>query len=81
MERITKKKIHINGILLKPVCVGERALISHDGQTTLTSTVVEVFGVDSYGISFETLNSLYRVEYMPTPISAIFKQELRVLAA
>ena len=51
----------LNGILLRPLAVGAKAVILHQGQITLTSRVVEIHSRTEDEIRFETLNTQYRL--------------------
>lgn len=51
----------LNGTLLRPLAVGAKAVILHQGQITLTSRVVEIHSRTEDEIRFETLNTEYRL--------------------
>lgn len=56
----TKKEITITGTAVKPITVGEVALISEsDGSTRKTSVVVSVEEISDTEVRFETQNSIY----------------------
>lgn len=55
-KKITKT---LNGTLLRPLAVGAKAVILHQGQITLTSRVVEIHSQTEDEIRFETLNTEY----------------------
>lgn len=62
------KELTLTGNLSLPLRVGERALIFQGYQPSiLTSPVKEILEVSSYGIVFRTCNTLYRLNYAPTP--------------
>ena len=51
----------MTGTLLRPLAVGAKAVILHQGQITLTSLVVEIHSRTEDEIRFETLNTQYRL--------------------
>ena len=51
----------MTGTLLRPLAVGAKAVILHQGQITLTSRVVEIHSRTEDEIRFETLNTQYRL--------------------
>ena len=51
----------MTGTLLRPLAVGAKAVIIHQGQITLTSRVVEIHSRTEDEIRFETLNTQYRL--------------------
>ena len=51
----------MTGTLLRPLAVGAKAVILHQGQITLTSRVVEIHGRSEGEVCFETLNTQYRL--------------------
>lgn len=56
-EKKTTKTL--TGTLLRPLAVGAKAVILHQGQVTLTSRVVEIHSRTEDEIRFETLNTEY----------------------
>lgn len=70
MKRIEKKYIYLQGTLLAPLAVGYCAWISHNGNTIRTSRIVAIREMSGHRASFETLNSLYCVEFAPAPVAA-----------
>lgn len=58
-EEKTLKTLH--GILMRPLAVGAKAVIVHQGQITLTSRVVSIHSRTADEVCFETLNSEYRL--------------------
>ena len=60
----TKKEIEITGYAVKPITVGEPALLSGtDGSFTRTTDVLCINGISDKKITFETENSLYTLHY------------------
>lgn len=51
----------LSGVLLRPLAVGAKAVILHQGQVTLTSRVVAIYGFGPDEVRFETLNTQYRL--------------------
>ena len=51
----------MTGTLLRPLAVGAKAVILHQGQIMLTSRVVEIHSRTEDEIRFETLNTQYRL--------------------
>ena len=51
----------MTGTLLRPLAVGAKAVILHQGQITLTSRVVEIHSRTEDEIRLETLNTQYRL--------------------
>ena len=70
MKRIRKKYIHLQGALLIPLDVGCCAWISYNGRVIRTSPVVAIREMSDHRASFETLNSLYCVDFVPAPACA-----------
>ena len=60
-----KKFATMSGSLLFPLCVGNRAIIFHDGVCTPTSAVVAIHSVVPGDIRFETKNTHYRLLLNP----------------
>ncbi len=63
-EKTTKT---LNGVLLRPLAVGAKAVILHQGQVTFTSKVVAIHAGDNGEVCFETLNTQYRLLTGPSP--------------
>ena len=53
-----KKEIYMNGSLLRPIAIGQSALIQTDGKVYHTSRVQAIHEQTEESILFETLNSL-----------------------
>lgn len=64
---ILKKSTTVCGTLMFPLCIGNRALILHDGGYIHTSKVETIHSVSANEIRFETRNTCYRL--LPTPMS------------
>lgn len=60
-----KKSATVSGVLLFPLCVGNRAIILHEGGYTHTSQVVAIHCVQPGNIRFETENTHYRLLSVP----------------
>lgn len=61
-----KKIIRVRGFLGRAAVVGDRASICcDDGSHYLTSPVVGVRNDSATGIEIETMNSVYKVTYVP----------------
>lgn len=56
-----KKTTILTGTLLMPLSVGSCAIFQHNGQTVRTSRVVAITDVSSNSISFETMNTNYKL--------------------
>lgn len=65
-----KKSTTLDGMLLRPLAVGERAFIRHNGHTLCTSTVVAITSVGLDSICFETQNTNYTLR-SPAPAQAV----------
>ena len=63
-----KKNVCINGRVAFPVEVGQNAIIYHGGDFIFTSLVVEVKEQRPDFVCFETMNSVYKVSLVPTPV-------------
>ena len=66
----SKKHTTMSGTLLLPLCVGNRAIIFHDGGCTSTSVVVAIHSLQPGDIRFETKNTHYRLLLNPTSEAA-----------
>lgn len=62
-EKTTKT---LNGVLMRPLAVGAKAVILHQGQVTLTSRVVSIHCQTADEVCFETMNTQYRLLTGPT---------------
>ncbi len=51
----------LSGVLMRPLAVGAKAVIVHQGQITLTSRVVDIHSRTENEVCFETLNSEYHL--------------------
>lgn len=61
-----KKTVKVRGFLGRAVVKGERASICcDDGVRYLTSKVVDVRNDNAAGIEIETMNTIYKVTYVP----------------
>ena len=67
-----KKSATVSGVLLFPLCVGNRAIILHEGGYTHTSRVVEIHSIQPGNIRFETENR--DVRELIRKLSLIFKE-------
>jgi len=56
-----KKFTTLSGVLMFPLCIGNRALILHERGYTHTSKVVAIHSVQLGDIRFETENTHYRL--------------------
>lgn len=60
----TKKKIEITGYAIKPITVGEPAMLSGtDGSFTRTTNVLYISAISDKETTFETENSIYTLHY------------------
>lgn len=51
----------LTGALLRPLAVGAKAVILHQGQVTFTSRVVSIHSYSADEACFETVNTHYRL--------------------
>ena len=72
MEGKTTKTL--NGVLMRPLAVGAKAVILHQGQVTLTSRVVNIHSYTENEVRFETMNTQYRLLTGPInePTTSLF---------
>ena len=63
---ILKKSATVCGTLMFPLCIGNRALILHEGGYIHTSRVEAIHSVSADEIRFETRNTCYRL--LPAPM-------------
>lgn len=61
-----KKSATVCGTLMFPLCIGNRALILHEGGYIHTSKVEAIHSVSANEIRFETRNTCYRL--LPVPM-------------
>lgn len=66
MNTDEKKVKTLNGTLMRPLAVGAKAVILHQGQVTLTSRVVAIHSQAEDEVCFETKNTHYRLLTGPT---------------
>ena len=69
-----KRIISISGKVVFPLREGARAIIAYGGDFIYTSRVVEIFEVSDDFAHFETMNSIYRVALVPTPVAAAIQE-------
>lgn len=55
----------LTGVLMRPLAVGAKAVILHQGQITLTSRVVNIHSYTEDEVRFETMNTQYRLLTSP----------------
>ena len=67
----SKKEIHMNGKLLRPLSIGKGALFHSGGQIYHTSLVIAVHEQSESMIRFETKNSNYFLSLNPFLCAAI----------
>lgn len=67
-----KKRIFMNGEVMLPLVVGQRAMIYCKNDWVYTSAVVSVREISRRFVVFETLNSVYCVS--PEPVSEMTAQ-------
>ena len=71
---MAKKTVCISGRVMLPIREGTRAVILCGGGYVYTSRVVDIFEVSEDMVHFETMNSIYKVSFVPNPeIAAISK--------
>ncbi len=61
----------LDGVLLRPLAVGTKTVILHQGQITLTSRVETIYSRTEDEVCFETKNTHYRLLTGPTYESAV----------
>ena len=66
-----KKQIVLNGSLLRPLSVGQGALLHTGGIIYHTSRVVAILEGDKDCVRFETQNSHYHLSMSPFPLAAV----------
>lgn len=74
MNTDEKKVKTLNGTLMRPLAVGAKAVILHQGQVTLTSRVVNIHSQTANEVRFETMNTQYRLQTGPfhQPVVSLF---------
>ena len=75
-----KKKVHLNGSLLRPLAIGQGALVQAGGKVYHTSRVQAIHEQTDESIHFETLNSEYHLSMSPFPLAAISPLPVRLAA-
>ena len=60
-----KKTISITGQIVFPLKEGSRAIIAYGGDFIYTSRVVDIIEVSEDFAHFETMNSVYKVAFVP----------------
>lgn len=70
MKKEKKKKVTLNGMLLSPLIIGQRAVFSAEGNVYYTSPVVAVRESSKDHIRFETMNTHYHLLMSPFPLSS-----------
>lgn len=65
MNGIEKKTRTLSGALMRPLAVGAKAVILHQGQITLTSRVEAIHRRTEDEVWFETKNTHYRLQTGP----------------
>ena len=56
---MSKKCTLLEGMLTFPLTVGAKAVITHNGQRIITSTVMSISEVSPSKVVFETMNTFY----------------------
>ena len=75
----SKKSIVMRGALLRPLALGQSALLHAGGKVYHTSRVVAVQSDDL--VRFETLNSIYCLSMSPFPLAVCNPLPMMSLAA
>ena len=73
---MAKKTVCVSGRVMLPIKEGARAVISCAGGFVYTSRVVEIFEVSENMAHFETMNSIYRVSFVPNPVTAVISEDI-----
>ena len=76
----SKKEIHLNGSLLRPLTIGQGALVHAGGKIYHTSRVQAIYEQTEDSIHFETLKSEYHLSMRPFPLAAISPLPVRLAA-
>ena len=72
---MAKKTVCVSGRVMLPIKEGARAVISCGGGFVYTSRVVEIFEVSENMAHFETMNSIYKVSFVPNPVIAVMSED------
>lgn len=75
-----KKQIVLNGSLLRPLSVGQGAVLYAGGKVYHTSRVLAIFEQSEDCVRFETLNSTYHLSMHPFPLAATSPLPVRLAA-
>ena len=67
ISNIDKKAITVTGTLFQPLRIGERAWISTQTHTFMTTAVERILEVSRNNIVFETRNTQYNLKYENIP--------------
>lgn len=67
ISNIEKKAITVTGTLFLPLRIGERAWISTQTHTFMTTVVERILEVSGNSIVFETRNTRYNLKYENVP--------------
>ena len=67
ISNIEKKAITMTGTLFLPLRIGERAWISTQAHTFMTTAVERILEVSGNSIVFETRNTRYTLKYENVP--------------
>ena len=73
---MAKKTVCVSGRVMLPIKEGARAVISCGGGFVYTSRVVEIFEVSENMAHFETMNSIYKVSFVPNPVIAVMSEDI-----
>lgn len=71
-----KKTVCISGRVMLPIKEGARAVISCGKGFVYTSRVVEIFEVSENMAHFETMNSIYKVSFVPNPMTDVMSEDI-----
>ena len=77
----SKKSIVMRGALLRPLVIGQGALLHAGGKIYHTSRVVAIHDQSDDMVRFETLNSNYCLSMAPFPLAACKPLPMVSLAA
>ena len=73
---MAKKTVCVSGRVMLPIEEGARAVISCGGGFVYTSRVVEIFEVSENMAHFEAMNSIYKVSFVPNPVTAVISVDI-----
>ena len=76
----SQTEIHLNGSLLRPLTIGQGALVHAGGKIYHTSRVQAIHEQTEESIYFETLNSEYHLSMRPFPLAVISPLHVRLAA-